>query len=264
MTISKDLLLAILSLDSYSRGYGAAVDDGEGTDDGLGKSSVGNTTYKIDSTTKLGLDNTKAAGFYAVSYTVGEGVDGIADGTTVISYRGTDNFGEYYNADRGANDILNGWLGGSGTPTSQTSLALEFYRSVTGKSVFEGAAENTILTGHSLGGGLAGLVSALSTTPGLGYDYMPFGLLSYAHYYYEQISGGAVQNAPQFSQFDGIYVSGEALQAGRNGIAQGGITLSLSVLSGLLGFIPLVGPALTALTGLGAFETVTTPFLELR
>jgi hypothetical protein len=168
MTISKDLLLAILSLDSYSRGYGAAIDDGLGADDGLGKTAIGTTAYKIDSTTKLGVDQTKNAGFYAVSYTVGSGVDGIDSGTTVISYRGTDNFGEYYNADRGANDILNGWLGGAGTPTSQTSLALEFYQSVTGKSVFEGAAANTIVTGHSLGGGLAGLVSALSTTPGLG------------------------------------------------------------------------------------------------
>jgi hypothetical protein len=150
MTISKELFLAILSLDSYSRGYGAAIDDGEGVDNGLGASSndaIGNATFFKD----RGDQTAKNAGFYAVSYTVGSGVDGLASGTTVISYRGTDNFGEYYNADRGANDILNGWLGGSGTPTSQTSLALEFYQSVTGKSVFEGAAANTILTGHSLG-----------------------------------------------------------------------------------------------------------------
>ena len=158
MAISKELFLAILSLDSYSRGYGAAIDDGAGNDDGLGEAGhgIGSASIKDVDIPNGSID----AGFYAVAYTVGSGVEGIDSGTTVISYRGTDNFGEYYNADRGANDILNGWLGGSGSPTSQTSLALEFYESVTGKSVFEGAAENTILTGHSLGGGLAGLVSS--------------------------------------------------------------------------------------------------------
>ena len=171
MTISKELFLAILALDSYNRGYGAGIDDGVGTDDGLGVNgaSIGNAAILRD----RGNDAAKDAGFYAVAYTLGEavgsGADALASGSTVISYRGTDNF-EAYNKASGANDVINGWLGGSGTPTSQTSLALEFYESVTGKSVFEGAAENTILTGHSLGGGLAGLVSALSTTPGLGYD----------------------------------------------------------------------------------------------
>ena len=137
MAISKELFLAILSLDSYSRGYGAAIDDGAGSDDGLGEAGHGVGSAEIKD---VDIPNgSKDAGFYAVSYTVGSGVDGIADGTMVISYRGTDNFGKYYDADRGANDILNGWLGGSGSPTSQTSLALEFYESV---------------TGHSPGGGL--------------------------------------------------------------------------------------------------------------
>jgi hypothetical protein len=149
MTISKDLFLAILSLDSYSR-------DGEGVDNGLGTSSndaIGNATFFKD----RGDQTAKNTGFYAVSYTVSAGVTDLTAGTTVISYRGTDNFGKYYDGDRGANDILNGWLGGAGQKTSQTSLALDFYKSVTGKSVFEGAAANTIVTGHSLDGGLAGL-----------------------------------------------------------------------------------------------------------
>ena len=159
MTISKELFLAILSLDSYSRGYGSAVDDGTATDDSLGVSnvSIGNASVQKNAETELESGVAKNAGFYAISYTIGSGVEGIDAGTTVISYRGTDNFGKYYDGDRGANDILNGWLGGAGQTTSQTSLALDFYKSVTGKSVFEGAAANTIVTGHSLGGGLAGL-----------------------------------------------------------------------------------------------------------
>ena len=37
MSISKDLFLAILSMDAYNRGYGAGVGDGEANEpDGLG------------------------------------------------------------------------------------------------------------------------------------------------------------------------------------------------------------------------------------
>jgi hypothetical protein len=37
MTISKDLFLAILSMDAYNRGYGAGIADGDDSDlDGLG------------------------------------------------------------------------------------------------------------------------------------------------------------------------------------------------------------------------------------
>jgi hypothetical protein len=78
MSISKDLFLAILSLDSYNQGYGQGLEHG--------KSQIGAAKFDDD---RADLD-AQAAGLYAVSYEIGEGVEGIDPGTTVISYRGTD------------------------------------------------------------------------------------------------------------------------------------------------------------------------------
>ena len=90
MTISKDLYLAILSMDAYNRGYGAGVADGGKDDtDGLGDSSngtakIGNATVSLN-LTDAGLAATaQTAGFYAVAY------DDPTYGM-IISYRGTDN-----------------------------------------------------------------------------------------------------------------------------------------------------------------------------
>ena len=90
MTISPTLFHAILSLDSYNRGYNSGFSDGVGDPfDGLGEvGSIGGAT--LLSRVDLGIDQAKyaewqAAGFYAVAYQVG--------GQTIISYRGTDNPG---------------------------------------------------------------------------------------------------------------------------------------------------------------------------
>ncbi len=88
MAISKDLFLAILSMDAYNRGYGAGIE--------LTGNEIGVATILTDSeeefadpeapegTPTVGED----ADFYAVAYTIGAGVDGLDAGTTVISYRG--------------------------------------------------------------------------------------------------------------------------------------------------------------------------------
>ena len=89
MTISKDLFLAILSMDAYNRDYGAGLSDGSGDDpDGLGDAigtQLGNSEVSHRSSSDPNSDEV-AAGFYAVAYTVGEGVQGLDAGTTVISY----------------------------------------------------------------------------------------------------------------------------------------------------------------------------------
>ena len=74
MSISKDLYLAILAMDSYNQGYGKGLDHG--------KTQIGSATVKDISS---GLDDSgwQDAGFYAVAYDTEYG--------TVISYRGTDN-----------------------------------------------------------------------------------------------------------------------------------------------------------------------------
>jgi len=95
MTISKDLFLAILSMDAYNRGYGAGLTDGENVDadgndvDGLG--IVNAQIGRADVISQEGSPEAQAAGFYAIAYKITDdaAIDGLATGDTVISYRGT-------------------------------------------------------------------------------------------------------------------------------------------------------------------------------
>jgi len=84
MTISKDLFLAILSMDSYNQGYGRGIEHG--------KTQIGAAT--VLDREGLGIDNTEyqawqAAGFYAIAYDVAGSGDAGLDGT-VISAQNTD------------------------------------------------------------------------------------------------------------------------------------------------------------------------------
>ena len=76
MTTSRELLLAILSMDAYNRGYSAGLITG--TD------QIGSAKFKIESDT---LTNTPGvnAGFYASSYTLTSAVGDLSAGTTIIS-----------------------------------------------------------------------------------------------------------------------------------------------------------------------------------
>lgn len=137
MTISDDLLLSILAMDSYNRGYTPGV---------AGLSSEAGT--KIGGATILDVDlpsGSQAAGFYAISYTWGD--------KTIISYRGTDNV-DLFGVSPGASDVWSGWITGTGTLVNakQADLAAAFYNTVTGGDVLGGIGTGAILTGHSLGG----------------------------------------------------------------------------------------------------------------
>ncbi|MEZ5691981.1 MAG: hypothetical protein R3D71_10020 [Rickettsiales bacterium] len=143
MTISNELFNAILSLDSYNRGYGTGIN--------LTGTKIGNITLVRDSSILLGLDGTTRldidAGFYASAYQT-------SSGDIIISYRGT-------NAETAANfltDAINGYILGGGIPgDDQSVLAVRFYNEI--KNQYPNA--NISLTGHSLGGGLAGYVGGL-------------------------------------------------------------------------------------------------------
>ncbi|MBY0565630.1 MAG: hypothetical protein K2P58_15780 [Hyphomonadaceae bacterium] len=103
--------------------------------------------------------------FAAVAYNWG--------GETIISYRGTDN-ADFFDI---RSDVWSGWVNGAGivAPGSQAWQAIEFYKTVTGKpDIFSGAATNTTLVGHSLGGGLAGLISSISGTQSAIFDHMSY------------------------------------------------------------------------------------------
>ncbi|HEY8602701.1 putative Ig domain-containing protein [Tsuneonella suprasediminis] len=54
-------------------------------------------------------------------------------------------------------------------------MAIDFYEAVAGvDSIYDTNGGTTILTGHSLGGGLAGYVGALGRVDSVGFDHMPF------------------------------------------------------------------------------------------
>jgi len=72
MTISKDLFLAILSMDSYNQGYGRGIEHG--------KTQIGAATFRVDDVSS----EAQAAGFYAIAYEVADasGVLGLDNGAT--------------------------------------------------------------------------------------------------------------------------------------------------------------------------------------
>ena len=91
MTISKDLFLALLSMDAYNRGYGAGVDLGQNSDESNGSIALGGATI-VKNLKDVGLlDQAKAAGFYAVAYETTEDIGTtktggvIPAGTTIIA-----------------------------------------------------------------------------------------------------------------------------------------------------------------------------------
>jgi hypothetical protein len=93
MTLSPDLFRAILALDSYNRG-GPSWQAGIS----LAGSSIGNASLKTDVLLPTG---SSTASFFAQAYTW--------NGTTVISFRGTDKaFPSWQNGTLG--DFANGWV----------------------------------------------------------------------------------------------------------------------------------------------------------
>jgi hypothetical protein len=151
MTISKDLYLSILSMDAYSRGYHTGLDDLGDASDGSVHIGLADVSFNI---TDAGIFNAaEASSFYAIAYTMGgNSTTGIANGTTIISYRGTDQpFMEFIPVDLPIS------YGGS-YDQRQIALAQQFFNSVQQN----GNAPDIdpaimLLTGHSLGGAAAAL-----------------------------------------------------------------------------------------------------------
>lgn len=164
------LMKAILAMDSYNRGYGAAIalPDLQGT-------QIGSAVVLRNK----GDTAAEAIGFYGIAYSY--------DGATVISYRGTDDFDsldDFFTSE----DAANGWLLGNGNyNAAQGTLAIEFYKDVTAQVGGPGDDLQTVdvsLTGHSLGGGLAGYVGALYGQDADIFDSMDYlSAATNAHFY---------------------------------------------------------------------------------
>jgi hypothetical protein len=170
LPLSRELFLAILSMDSYNRGYGTGLTFKKASTQ-IGKAQI--ITFPNNVSTGW-----EAAGFYALAYNM-TGVAGFTSGERVISYRGTnfdygDSVSAFFNSPL-VRDALYGWTVGAGLLTSQAGLALQFYRAVVGENADRFAA-NVTLTGHSLGGGLAGFVGLLYGRNGVLFDNMTYEL----------------------------------------------------------------------------------------
>jgi hypothetical protein len=149
----ENVFASILSMDAYNRTVNQGVFlANAGPNDAAPNTPIGDYTI-------LGSDIDSDTGFYAVAYkhnTTGE---------IVISYRGTDDLGE------GKLDALFGFPIGAGfTINNQMKQAIDFYNTVI--QLIPGFSTTTIfsptqptnltLTGHSLGGGLAGAVASVA------------------------------------------------------------------------------------------------------
>ncbi len=150
-----NLLKAILSMDSYNRGYLPGIK--------LLGTALGELTLTADSSNLGFVDGTEtrkdqAIGFYAQVYTDG-------NGQKIISFRGTDNI---------VQDALTGWGLGAldNEDVLQAGMALDFYQVVAGSGNWLGA--NIALTGHSLGGGLAGYIGSIYDQDAIIFDSMAF------------------------------------------------------------------------------------------
>jgi hypothetical protein len=154
----RDLLLAILAMDSYNRGYDKGID---GSNTRLSDSGqLGIATIRPVTAETLAV--WKDAGFYAIAYQIGEG----ASAERIIAFRGTDKILANPLGSGSGTDFWTYGLG-IGQPfsltgglTAQARLTIEFYRAVAGDGVDPFAA-NITTTGHSLGGGLAGYAAML-------------------------------------------------------------------------------------------------------
>ncbi|MDX2290390.1 MAG: hypothetical protein NW217_16415 [Hyphomicrobiaceae bacterium] len=146
--MNRDIFLAILSMDTYHRGYNAGL-----TSNGLGIGAsdwqliIGNQVGNATISNVAADSDAEEIGFYAAAYSW--------NGETVIAYRGTDDDFAILTA---SSDVWNGYGIGIGRPTGpQAEAAIDFYQSVAANV----SPSSVTATGHSLGGGLAGFVGAL-------------------------------------------------------------------------------------------------------
>lgn len=161
--MNDDLMKALLSLDAYNRGYNPAVTFGN---DPNNSEAINGVTQLGTATVFRSNNSTDAqnASFYAIAYEYNQKV--------IVSYRGTDNL-----SIKGGD--IPAFFTGGGFDTDQAMLAIKFYQELDKLT-----SKDISLTGHSLGGGLAGLVSSLlQSQPGyqqapdaVMFDNMPFEL----------------------------------------------------------------------------------------
>lgn len=127
-----NVLLAVLAMDAYNRGIGASLEQ-TGT-------SIGDATF-------VTVSDDNSISFSASLYDTTQETAAGSTSARVLSYRGTDSL---------VWDPIYGWPTQIGSNSVQAVAALEVYKAV---AAMPGGP--ITLTGHSLGGGLAGYVASL-------------------------------------------------------------------------------------------------------
>jgi len=156
-SISSLLFNAILSMDTYNRGVGAGI---HFLANGLNDTQLGDTTI-------FRQFNDVEIGFSATAYKIGNEI--------ILSYRGTDAL--LPNESLGG-DLWNGYGVGIGNPLgNQGEAAIKAYQTLKSSGL------NVSLTGHSLGGGLAGFVGGLYGETGILFNNMGFETATKLAYY---------------------------------------------------------------------------------
>lgn len=264
------LFQAILSMDSYNRGYGAAL---ELTGTAIGSATIIQDSidlgFKRNENGELILDGDgnpirldADANFYAIAYKF-PGTDGAPD-SAVVSYRGTDDISGLQNSTwLTGGDFWTGWLVGGGSVWSrQAELAFKFYGAVATSLTIVGDPVSfqdapISLTGHSLGGGLAGLVGSIYGKDGVLFANMPFELVTantieithdamhdlYNPTLRDIIYGPVIPWGSNASGLSGYAVEGETLTSFRAGQNMPVETLTLGPNVDLPGTIPLYDEA---------------------
>jgi len=158
---SSTLFKAILAMDAYNRGYEAAIELSDAVNVG-----IGTATIQTNSSLIFEENADQAIGFYSIAYNY--------DNEIVISFRGTNDF-KGLSTIASSLDAYHGWsIGAGNTASEQGLMAIEFYQAVAGAGNWLTA--DISLTGHSLGGGLAGYVGAICDQDATIFDSMTFEL----------------------------------------------------------------------------------------
>lgn len=181
MVTNDDIFLAILAMDVYHTGKNTPPVGGK---DAVGPGYLHNLkgvdeTKGIGVATRINQFAHGTYGFFAASYAW--------NGKTVISYRGTDqSFSSGPDVDHGYSVSVGSPYGG------QAQQAIDFYVRTAGRTPNN---SNVIVTGQSLGGGLAGLIGRIYRADTVMFNNMNFEL--------------AAHNAHDYSVGTVVYTGGE-------------------------------------------------------
>lgn len=193
----QDVLHALLALDSYNR-HGddfnrkMSEKDREELIDIIGSATFVESSDKMEDEDVADLLGSKASGFSASYYTIDTTKPGDEESSSqdLIAYRGTDfDFGSASGVLEFLKDFVKGWLTSFNAVDPETFEPLDeklqpyyaqkFYELVSGNKIFPTSADSeqtndTILTGHSLGGSLAGYVGALTGDQAKLFNEIPY------------------------------------------------------------------------------------------